>query len=582
MKKLILFFGILCSYGLSAQVYVIDNGTVTTTCSGIFVDTGGNTAPYSSNESFTYTICPENPGQLVQLEFTDFDTLAGADIMTIFNADNATDPTTTLGEYSGNTFAESPGFISATSENPSGCLTIVFTSSPAAADNGWVANVTCFVPCQTILSQIDSAVPTPNADGYIRVCPNDEITLTGSGQFSTSDVGATYQWDLGDGTTQNGKTATFSYTTPGVYLVNLNISDTNASNDPSGCKNTNLLNQVIQVAFPTDFTGTAAESTVLCYGESMTITGIATPVPVLNQCTPPESQETFLPDGNGTSYETSIVVDCFNSDQTLDSIDQLVNICLEMEHSYLADLDISIVSPTGQTVKLHNSGTGVSANLGVPWATAEADSQSDVLTPGEGYQYCFLVDNTLPTLAGGVENGGVFIVGDGTDTYIDSFVPAGSYSSANPLSGLLGSSLNGSWTIKIKDLPYLNVGPYHTNTVAGLQLAMDLLRRKRNTNKQIFMITDGKPSCLKLKDGSYYKNSNGLDSHIVDKCYNMAQQARRLNIPITTFMIAQDPYLKSFVQEFTKANKGKAFYTGLKGLGEMIFEDYETNRKKRI
>ncbi len=451
MKKLILFFGILCSYGLSAQVYVIDNGTVTTTCSGIFVDTGGNTAPYSSNESFTYTICPENPGQLVQLEFTDFDTLAGADIMTIFNADNATDPTTTLGEYSGNTFAESPGFISATSENPSGCLTIVFTSSPAAADNGWVANVTCFVPCQTILSQIDSAVPTPNADGYIRVCPNDEITLTGSGQFSTSDVGATYQWDLGDGTTQNGKTATFSYTTPGVYLVNLNISDTNASNDPSGCKNTNLLNQVIQVAFPTDFTGTAAESTVLCYGESMTITGIATPVPVLNQCTPPESQETFLPDGNGTSYETSIVVDCFNSDQTLDSIDQLVNICLEMEHSYLADLDISIVSPTGQTVKLHNSGTGGSANLGVPWATDEADSQSDVLTPGEGYQYCFLVDNTLPTLAGGVENGGVFIVGDGTDTYIDSFVPAGSYSSANPLSGLLGSSLNGSWTIKIKD-----------------------------------------------------------------------------------------------------------------------------------
>ena len=73
-----------------------------------------------------------------------------------------------------------------------------------------------------------------------------------------------------------------------------------------------------------------------------------------------------------------------------------------------------------------------------------------------------------------------------------------------------------------------------------------------------------------------------LDPHIVDKCYNMAQLARRLNIPITTFMIAQDPYLKKFVQKFTMANKGKAFYTGLKGLGEMIFEDYETNRKKRI
>lgn len=141
---------------------------------------------------------------------------------------------------------------------------------------------------------------------------------------------------------------------------------------------------------------------------------------------------------------------------------------------------------------------------------------------------------------------------------------------------------NDAWPIPIKDLPYLRVGPYHTNTVAGLQLAMDMLRRKRNTNKQIFMITDGKPSCLRLPNGDYYKNSVGLDDHIVEKCYAMAQQARKLHIPITTFMIAQDPYLMQFVREFTKANKGKAIYTGLGELGEMIFEDYEQNRKKRI
>jgi uncharacterized protein with von Willebrand factor type A (vWA) domain len=141
---------------------------------------------------------------------------------------------------------------------------------------------------------------------------------------------------------------------------------------------------------------------------------------------------------------------------------------------------------------------------------------------------------------------------------------------------------NDAWPISIKELPYLNVGPYHTNTVAGLELAMDILRRKRNTNKQIFMITDGKPSCLRLPDGQYYKNSNGLDDYIVDKCYTMAAQARKMHIPITTFMIAQDPYLQHFVDEFTKSNKGKAFFTGLKGLGEMIFHDYETNRKKRM
>ena len=141
---------------------------------------------------------------------------------------------------------------------------------------------------------------------------------------------------------------------------------------------------------------------------------------------------------------------------------------------------------------------------------------------------------------------------------------------------------NDAWPISLKEMPYLQVGPYHTNTVAGLSLAMDMLRRRKNSNKQIFMITDGKPSCLKNPDGTYYKNSMGLDDLIVDKCYNMARQARKLKIPITTFMIAQDHYLKEFVRNFTEANKGKAFFTGLKGLGEMIFEDYEQNRKKRL
>lgn len=141
---------------------------------------------------------------------------------------------------------------------------------------------------------------------------------------------------------------------------------------------------------------------------------------------------------------------------------------------------------------------------------------------------------------------------------------------------------NDAWKISVKDLPYLQVGPYHTNTIAGLDLAMDLLRRKKNSNKQIFMITDGKPSCLIESDGSYYQNSFGLDDYIVNKCLNKAAACRRLNIPITTFMIAQDPYLQQFVKDFTVANNGKAFYTGLKGLGDYIFEDYTRNRRKNV
>ena len=85
-----------------------------------------------------------------------------------------------------------------------------------------------------------------------------------------------------------------------------------------------------------------------------------------------------------------------------------------------------------------------------------------------------------------------------------------------------------------------------------------------------------------MVDGCYFLLSVGLDLQIVEKCYLMARQAKKLKIPITTFMIASDPYLKQFVQEFTKVNQGKAFFTGLNNLGEMIFEDYEKNRKKRF
>ncbi|RZL48618.1 MAG: hypothetical protein EOP00_08790 [Pedobacter sp.] len=138
---------------------------------------------------------------------------------------------------------------------------------------------------------------------------------------------------------------------------------------------------------------------------------------------------------------------------------------------------------------------------------------------------------------------------------------------------------NDAWPITIKDLPYLQVGPYHTNTLAGLELATDLLRRRKTHNKQIFMITDGKPTCLK-GNGRYYKNSMGLDRKVIGKTLNMAAQCKRLNIPITTFMIAQDPYLQQFVRQFTQVNGGRAFYSSLTGLGEYIFEDYIKNRRK--
>ncbi len=140
---------------------------------------------------------------------------------------------------------------------------------------------------------------------------------------------------------------------------------------------------------------------------------------------------------------------------------------------------------------------------------------------------------------------------------------------------------NDAWPVEIKDLPYLQVGPYHTNTVAGLELAMDILRRRKNPNKQIFMITDGKPTCLKVGK-RYYKNSFGLDRKVTSRCLNLAAQCKKLKIPITTFMIATDPYLQRFVQEFTETNNGKAYFAALDKLGAFIFKDFESGKRKTV
>jgi uncharacterized protein with von Willebrand factor type A (vWA) domain len=134
--------------------------------------------------------------------------------------------------------------------------------------------------------------------------------------------------------------------------------------------------------------------------------------------------------------------------------------------------------------------------------------------------------------------------------------------------------------VQVRDLPYVQVGPFHTNTRDGLRLARKILKREKNVNKQIFMITDGKPSALTMDDGRLYKNSWGLDQMIVNKTLDEAVACRRENISIATFMVAQDPYLIQFVEDLTKANRGRAFFTGLDGLGKDIFVDYMRNRRR--
>lgn len=139
-----------------------------------------------------------------------------------------------------------------------------------------------------------------------------------------------------------------------------------------------------------------------------------------------------------------------------------------------------------------------------------------------------------------------------------------------------------AWRVDVAELPYVTVGPWHTNTREGLQVARDILRRKQHGNRQIFMVTDGKPSALTELDGALYKNPFGLDERVVNKTLEEAAYCRRLGIQITTFMLTQDPGLVEFVERFTREARGRAYYSGLDGLSSSVFVDYLRNRRRRL
>lgn len=136
--------------------------------------------------------------------------------------------------------------------------------------------------------------------------------------------------------------------------------------------------------------------------------------------------------------------------------------------------------------------------------------------------------------------------------------------------------------VPLDSIPSISVGPFHTNTRAALRLAQDLLRREKRANRQIFMITDGKPSALTERDGEIYKNPFGLDRRVVSKTLDESNACRRLGIPITTFMLTEDPMLVNFIEEFTEANRGRAYFAGGDKLGATMFVDYVRGKRSRI
>jgi len=428
MRKILYTFLLLFSV-LGYSQDVLMQTTTVSQCGGVFYDSGGSAGNYGNDEDFILTICPDVVGNFVELNFTQFSTQLNADSMTIYDGDDTT--AAVIGTYSGGGAAANPGFISASTA--SGCLTIQFTSDGSANTTGWVADISCFEPCQDITAVLDSSVPAPNTDGEILICVGGDVTFNGNATFSADGTGATYNWDFGNSTTATGQSVVATYSSPGIYVVELTVSDDN----PIGCTNINSISQVVRVSPEIDFTGTSAVDSSICFGESTTLTGVAT-IPQFEDCAPEIFDQTWLEDTQSTglaaSYTSTITVDCYGPGQMITDVSQITDICVNIEHSFLGDLDIYLIAPNGAEVYFAEYGDGDDPgyDLGIP-------DQADNGNPGVGWDYCFSPSATTE-------------IDDATT--VGGAVPAGTYSAqaSSSFDNLIGSPLNGNWTFVVTDL----------------------------------------------------------------------------------------------------------------------------------
>ena len=391
------------------------------TCVGAFLDSGGQGGTgYGNNENYIYTLCPDDPTGAISLNFITFNlNTAGAapgDVMVIHDGNSVADPI--LGSWTGT--ALQGLVVSASAGNSSGCLTIEFTSN-ATGLGVFAASITCYQPCTR-----PTAVATHGAVGAQRICPGESVTFNSAGSYAAPGFSiATRRWVFGDGTFLNNAPASVNhtYTQPGGYIAQLELVDNN------GCASTNLVDLLIEVGTIPSFDGTGGPL-VGCPGETICLDGDVNGTTWTENPTPGLGSGVFLPDNVGSCFNSTVTYNQFTLGQTLTNVNGLLSICMSMEHSFIGDLVITIISPTGESVVMHQQG-GLDTYLGIPI--------DDDLTPnaqGTCWNYCF-----SPTATNG--------------TWVDNAqatLPTGTYESLNPLSGLVGSSLNGTWTLQVCDL----------------------------------------------------------------------------------------------------------------------------------
>ncbi|MBL4669137.1 MAG: gliding motility-associated C-terminal domain-containing protein [Flavobacteriales bacterium] len=440
----------------NSQTYTIDQGGSVNTCAGDFFDSN-NSGNYQDNENYTFTICSDGSAgsNIVNLGFATLFDIDPSD--TLFVYDGNSTAATLIGAFNNNNIPT--GGVASTTSNTSGCLTFQFISDGAVNSQGWNALIGCLRICQPI-NPIIITTPTlvnfgPDST-YTNICPGDTVLFNALGtypndgvnplNYTQSDATSTFEWALGTGNVLTTQSASEIYNTPQGYLILLTITDVN------GCIET--IKHRVRTGIPPIFSGVLALPDTACFGDTVnliggftqtltpTATGVATNTGIIT-AGGIVSGQTFLPDGSGTSYTTSVNISGF-SGQTIVNGTDIAEVCMNIEHSYIGDLTIELTCPNNTTIILSDTYSSSS-----PGGTFLGDANDDGSTvPGIGMDYCFDLGAAWGTMT--VENN--------NNNWIPSTVSPGSniltpgnFQPEQSFNGLVGCPIDGNWTLTITD-----------------------------------------------------------------------------------------------------------------------------------
>lgn len=441
-----LIFLILSVMAVNAQNYPMNpgnNGQTFYTCSGTFVDNGGISGIYGHNiVDRTITFCSNDATQHLRLDFTIFQTQQNFDILEVFYGPTITGAPAYV--LSGN----QTGLV-IVSDQPGGCLSFRFNSNASVAGAGWLAEISCAIACSppvAVLTELSQSI-CRDTGGYI-------AEFDASGSYATDSFGVKYHWTWGDGTTSVTTTpiTQHTYTAAGFYDVMLQVESLNGGFDTSGCFSNQVTHRVKALPQPI-FVGTSGNQTVAC-GGTVNLTGVASSQTIVTLPPAGEGSSFALPD-NSSGYESSIDLTGYFPIGAVVTSSCLPKITLNIEHSFVGDIKVFLTSPSGQQITIldgYGDGSFSSNNLGsvkLGYCVREATNG----VPGCPAPYHI------------VNSGGLLWANAGSRhnltqpcTFFSGPCESGSYfrqnqnfNSSQPLTGLVGSPLNGVWKLRIVD-----------------------------------------------------------------------------------------------------------------------------------